>query len=97
MKAQREHRVPLSQEVMRVLKAAKKLQSGDDVAVVFEGLRGKAMSNAGMSAMLKRIKRDDVTVHGFRSTFRDWCAEPIKPARLEPSVTDQLGGHCLAR
>jgi integrase len=72
---QREHRVPLSQEAMRVLKAAKKLQSGDDVAVVFEGLRGKAMSNAGMSAVLKRMKRTDVTVHGFRSTFRDWCAE----------------------
>ena len=40
MKAQREHRVPLSQEAMRVLKAANKRQSGEDVAVVFEGLRG---------------------------------------------------------
>lgn len=75
MKAQREHRVPLSPEAIRVLKAAKKLQSDDEVEVVFEGLRGKAMSNAGMSAVLKRMKRDDVTVHGFRSTFRDWCAE----------------------
>ena len=75
IKAQREHRVPLSQEAIRALKAAKKLQSDDDVEVVFEGLRGKAMSNAGMSAVLKRMKRTDVTVHGFRSTFRDWCAE----------------------
>jgi integrase len=75
IKAQREHRVPLSQEAIRVLKAAKRLQSDDDVEVVFEGLRGKAMSNAGMSAVLKRMKRTDVTVHGFRSTFRDWCAE----------------------
>ena len=75
MKAEREHRVPLSQEAIRALKAAKKLQSDDDVEVVFEGLRGKAMSNAGMSAVLKRMKRTDVTVHGFRSTFRDWCAE----------------------
>jgi len=33
------------------------------------------MCTAGMSAALKRMKRADVTVHGFRSTFRDWCAE----------------------
>ena len=75
MKAQREHRVPLSQESIRVLKAAKKLQSDEDVAAVFEGRRGKSMCTAGMSAALKRMKRTDVTVHGFRSTFRDWCAE----------------------
>ena len=75
MKAQREHRVPLSQESIRVLKAAKKLQSDEKVAVVFEGRRRNPMCTAGMSAALKRMKRTDVTVHGFRSTFRDWCAE----------------------
>jgi integrase len=75
MKAQREHRVPLSQESIRVLKAAKKLQSEENVAAVFEGRRRNPMCTAGMSAALKRMKRTDVTVHGFRSTFRDWCAE----------------------
>jgi integrase len=75
MKAQREHRVPLSQESMRVLKAARKHQSDESVAAVFEGRRGKSMCTAGMSAALKSMKRTDVTVHGFRSTFRDWCAE----------------------
>jgi hypothetical protein len=47
--------VPLPQETTRVLTAAKKLRCGDDVAVVFDGLRGKAMSNAGMSVVLKRM------------------------------------------
>jgi integrase len=75
MKAQREHRVPLSQESIRILKAAKKLQSDENVAAVFEGRRRNPMCTAGMSAALKRMKRTDVTVHGFRSTFRDWCAE----------------------
>jgi hypothetical protein len=47
--------VPLPQEATGVLTAAKKLQGGDDVAVVFDGLRGKALSNAGRSAVLKRM------------------------------------------
>ena len=64
-KAQREHRVPPSQGAIRVRSAAKKLESDDEV--VFEGLRGKAMSNAGISAVLKRMKRTDVTAHGFSS------------------------------
>ena len=33
------------------------------------------MSNAAMLQVLKRLGRSDITVHGFRSTFRDWCAE----------------------
>jgi integrase len=36
---------------------------------------GKPMSNAGMSSVLKRLERTDITVHGFRSTFRDYVAE----------------------
>jgi integrase len=75
IKAQREHRAPLSQEAMRVLKAARKDQSDDSVAAVFEGRRRNPMCTAGLSAALKRMKWTDVTVHGFRSTFRDWCAE----------------------
>ena len=36
---------------------------------------GKPMSNAGLSSVLKRLDRTDITVHGFRSTFRDYIAE----------------------
>ena len=43
---------------------------------VFPGGKAKKpLSNAGMSAVLDRMGRDDITVHGFRSTFRDWAAE----------------------
>jgi integrase len=39
------------------------------------GKRGKPLSNMAMLALLKRIGRNDLTAHGFRSTFRDWAAE----------------------
>ena len=39
------------------------------------GKKGRPLSNMAMLAVLKRMKRDDLTAHGFRSTFRDWAAE----------------------
>jgi integrase len=39
------------------------------------GKRTKPLSNMGMTAVLRRMGRGDITVHGFRSTFRDWAAE----------------------
>ncbi len=72
MKAKREHRVPLSPAAINVLKSVE----GYDKKYVFPGhKRGSHLSNGGMLAVLKRLKRRDITVHGFRSTFRDWCAE----------------------
>jgi len=75
MKAGREHRIPVSPPAVRVLKAAKGLLSDEDLGVVFEGRRGQPLSTAAMTAVLKRMKRSGITVHGFRSTFRDWAAE----------------------
>lgn len=75
MKAGREHRVPLSDAALAVLRDAAMLGS-DPAAFVFPGARkGKPISNMAMAQLLKRMGRDDLTVHGFRSTFRDWCAE----------------------
>jgi len=71
MKAGREHRVPLSTEAVKLLGALPIFDSG----LLFEGRAGKPMSESGMLAVLRRLKRRDTTVHGFRSTFRDWCAE----------------------
>ncbi len=72
MKAKREHRVPLSPAAIKVLKSVE----GHDKKYVFPGhKRGSHLSSGGMLAVLKRLKRSDITVHGFRSTFRDWCAE----------------------
>ncbi len=71
MKAKREHRVPLSDYVIERL--ATLPQWGD---FLFPGeLSGKPLSNMVMLQTLNRLGRSDVTVHGFRSTFRDWAAE----------------------
>jgi integrase len=70
MKATREHRIPLSNRVLEILKVLHELQMGD---FVFPGRRpGKPLSNMAMEMMLRRMKVD-VTVHGFRSAFRDWA------------------------
>lgn len=71
MKAKREHRVPLSDYVIKLLAA---LPQENDF--LFPGERcGKPLSNMAMLQTLNRLDRSDVTVHGFRSTFRDWAAE----------------------
>jgi integrase len=73
MKNHREHRVPLSSRAVDLLSNLPG-EKGNDF--VFIGTRaGRGLSNMSMSAVLKRMERDDLTVHGFRSTFRDWAAE----------------------
>jgi integrase len=72
MKSKRAHRVPLSDAAVASLKAVK----GRSDCYVFPGhKRGSHLSNAAMMQVLKRLERIGITVHGFRSTFRDWCAE----------------------
>lgn len=73
MKADREHRVPLSIAALAVLGAMKAIQHND---FIFPGQKHKSgLSNMALLMVLRRMKRDDLTAHGFRSTFRDWCAE----------------------
>lgn len=73
MKAGREHRVPLSR---RALKIAKAMREGRDADFVFPGQKsGKPLSVMALEMVLRRMKTNDVTVHGFRSAFRDWAAE----------------------
>ena len=83
MKARREHRVPLSARAIDVIKQVMPLRPEDDDggALVFPGTgkkqenRRKPLSDMTLTAVLRRMKRDDVTVHGFRSCFRDWASE----------------------
>jgi integrase len=77
IKAGREHRVPLSTATVAVLREQQRQQRiAGEVEFVFPGdKRGQHLSNMAMLALLQRMGRDDVTVHGFRSTFRDWAAE----------------------
>jgi integrase len=73
MKAGREHRVPLPAPALRILKQIKETRQSE---FVFPGgKQGKPLSNMAMLALLERMGRDDLTAHGFRSTFRDWAAE----------------------
>ncbi len=70
MKAGKEHRVPLTQPAVDLAQTAL-----SDNQYVFSPFPDKAMSENAMLALLKRMKVTGVTVHGFRSTFRDWAAE----------------------
>lgn len=73
MKAGREHRVPLSTDALALLRSLPAV--GEHV---FPGQRGDApLSDMSLTAVLRRMERDEITVHGFRSTFRDWCAESV--------------------
>jgi integrase len=73
MKAKRDHRVPLSQATVDLLNS---LPTKGSNGVVFEGAKeGRPLSNMALLAVLKRMKRNDLTTHGFRSTFRDWTSE----------------------
>jgi len=70
MKAGREHRVPLSPRALEILRQMKDLGA----AWIFPGSKGRQLSGMAMSMLLRRMN-SDVTVHGFRSSFRDWAAE----------------------
>ncbi|MBD1204824.1 MAG: tyrosine-type recombinase/integrase [Rhodobacteraceae bacterium] len=66
------HRVPLSDEALAILKPLREMKSD----YVFEGQkRHKPLSNMAMLMLLRRMGVESVTVHGFRSTFRDWASE----------------------
>lgn len=71
MKAGREHRVPLSTSALSLLRSAPRIDE-----IVFPGARaGTPLSDMSLTAVLRRMGRKEITIHGFRSTFRDWCAE----------------------
>ena len=72
MKASREHRVPLSDRAIEILQAMPREAKNP---FVFIGPSRGGLSDMAMAAVLKRMNRADITVHGFRSTFRDWAAE----------------------
>ena len=73
MKAGREHRVPLSDRALAILTQMKGIRSDD---LIFPSARrGKPLSDMTMTAVLRRMEIVNATVHGFRSSFRDWAGE----------------------
>jgi integrase len=76
MKAGKTHIVPLSPPAMDVLRrAGAGILSENPEGVVFPGLRNRPLSDMTIAKTLKTAGYGDYTVHGFRSSFRDWAAE----------------------
>jgi integrase len=71
MKAGREHRVPLTDDAIRLLEQLPMLEGS---SYIFPAIKGGALSDMTVSGVCRRMKVNAVP-HGFRSTFRDWCAE----------------------
>lgn len=71
MKAGREHRVPLSARAVTILRQLEKLKTSE--FVLAGQVRNQPLSNMAMEMMLRRMKVENATVHGFRSSFRDWA------------------------
>ncbi|WP_146347962.1 tyrosine-type recombinase/integrase [Phaeobacter marinintestinus] len=72
MKAGKEHRVPLTDAAIALLG---NMRDADSLVFESEAKKGKPISDMTMTAVLRRMGRNDITVHGFRSTFRDWAGE----------------------
>ncbi|MGH1455068.1 MAG: tyrosine-type recombinase/integrase [Paracoccaceae bacterium] len=92
MKGGAAHRVPLTGEMLGILEQMKAL--GSDY--VFEGQkRHQPLSNMSMLMLLRRMGKGEFTVHGFRSTFRDWAAEVAKAPRevAEAALAHQFGSE----
>jgi len=90
MKMRKEHRVPLSDALVELLE---QLPRYEDNQHLFPGMKtGKPLSNMAMLMGLRHIKRTDLTMHGFRSTFRDWAGECTPHPR---DVCEQALAHSL--
>ncbi len=88
MKGGCEHRVPLSNSAINILQKRR----GVSEPYIFGGKNG-ALSNMALLALLRRMRHCNITVHGFRSTFRDWAAEQTDLARevAEMALAHKVG------
>lgn len=75
MKAGREHVVPLSDMAIDLLSKAKLARTGRGGEPIFPGRLGRPLSDMTLAKALRQVTSRKATVHGFRSTFRDWAAE----------------------
>ena len=79
MKTSREHRVPLSHRAIEILHESDDLY--DDSGLVFPSITGRVLSDSTVSKLLRELDINAVP-HGFRSSFRDWCAETGQPREI---------------
>ncbi|MDF2809910.1 MAG: integrase [Microvirga sp.] len=96
MKAGKEHRVPLGPRALEILSMLEAFRTTGDY--IFPGMKkGRPLSNMAMLMLMqKRMERPDITVHGFRSSFRDWAGEctsfprEVAEAALAHTVGDEV-------
>jgi len=94
MKAGAEHRVPLSAPAIEILKRVSDLRDGGEYVFPSPMRRNRPLSDVTLTKLLRSTGlADKATVHGFRSSFRDWCAESGKPRELaEAALAHTIGG-----
>lgn len=90
MKAGIEHRIPLSNQAIKIFRLLESHRMSDWIFP--NRTNGHHLSNAGMSSVLKRMDRTDITVHGFRSSFRDYVAEKTS---TPPRIAEAALAHKL--
>lgn len=88
MKAKKEHRIPLGRRALEILMIAKSL---DPTSKYLFSKQGEPLSEMAMNMLLRRMKTE-VTVHGFRSSFRDWVAEETDHS---PEVAEMALAHAI--
>lgn len=105
MKSGIEHRVPLSARALAILEEMKAVRRRESLAeedngeagltqYVFPGHKDKSpLSNMVFLQLLKRMERDDITAHGFRSSFKDWASEATRHAN---EVSEAALAHTIS-
>jgi integrase len=88
MKARKEHRVPLTSRSLEIIAIAKAM---DEDSIYLFSRNGKPLSNMAMPMLLRRLN-ENITVHGFRSTFRDWVSEETSHS---PEVAEMALAHTI--
>jgi integrase len=96
MKARKEHRVPLSDAALSTLQAMALLRS--EGGVVFPGRDfRKPLGAAALWRVLRRMDRGDITTHGFRATFRSWCADTSQSGEAAETALAHVAGSAVVR
>ena len=94
MKSGKEHRVALSDEALATLEKAREFSDGSDLIFPSPVRRGQPMSDMTMTKIMRNTGlADRATIHGMRSSFRDWCAERgVDREVAEAALAHSVGG-----
>jgi integrase len=93
-KSGREHRVPLTKEALSLLRALPHLRNDEPETLLFPNAQDRPLSDTAMRKYLQEdMKKASLTVHGFRSTFRDWAAERTNvPGEIAEAALGHVNG-----